>query len=81
MFYKEHIHSDDEVRLVVEGSGYFDIRDPRDDRWIRIEVTKHDLIILPAGAYHRFTLDSKVSIQKWNQSADPYTADHDYCRF
>ena len=56
----EHIHPDDETRLVVDGSGYFDIRDPTNDKWIRIEASKNDMIAIPAGLYHRFTLDEKV---------------------
>jgi 1,2-dihydroxy-3-keto-5-methylthiopentene dioxygenase len=63
MWYVEHIHPDDETRLVLDGSGYFDIRDPTNDKWIRIEASKNDMISIPPGLYHRFTLDEKNYIK------------------
>ena len=44
--------------------GFFDVKTPPpEEKWIRVFLTKGDLLVLPPGIYHRFTLDETNAIQ------------------
>lgn len=60
-FFGEHYHAHDEIRCVLEGSGYFDVRG-KGGEWIRIQVHRGDFITIPAGCIHRFTVDERKFI-------------------
>ena len=61
-FVDEHLHTDDEVRCVLEGEGIFDLRS-QDDRWMRVTVEPGDLLVVPANLHHRFLLTDRKHIR------------------
>lgn len=66
----EHLHTEDEVRFVLEGEGVFDIR-ADDERWMRVVVEPGDLIVVPARRYHRFELTESRTIRCLRLFKDP----------
>ncbi len=54
-FDKIHTHSDDEVRYILAGSGYFGFVEPDGGQFL-LEVTAGDYINVPANAEHWFEM-------------------------
>ena len=59
-FWDEHSHDDATVRYILDGSGYFDLRDVNDE-WVRMYVETGDFLEWPKGIEHRFTVTSDDS--------------------
>lgn len=74
-FRREHHHSEDEVRFVVDGHGIFAIRG-KSGRYFDVEVGPGDLINVPAGTRHWFTLaaDSRIKCIRLFQDPSGWAA-------
>jgi len=67
-----HAHTLEESRLVLEGQAYYDVEDPKTEKWIRIFLERGDFIVIPAGCLHRFTPDTTnyVKVKRFFQTKD-----------
>lgn len=70
-FDKEHLHTEDEVRFVVDGRGVFTIHS-EDDQVFDVEVHAGDLLVVPADTWHWFTLcdDRQIKCIRVFESTD-----------
>ncbi len=76
-FDKEHTHSEDEVRFILVGRGVFFLRlqDSGKDRVVSVEVHPGDLLRVPRGTTHWFTLceDRRIRAIRWFQDTSGWT--------
>ncbi|MEM7783403.1 MAG: cupin domain-containing protein [Planctomycetota bacterium] len=61
-FDKEHLHTEDEVRFTVKGSGVFHIN-PTEGPVFAVTVESGDLISVPKGTHHWFNLCTDKTIR------------------
>jgi 1,2-dihydroxy-3-keto-5-methylthiopentene dioxygenase len=61
-FDKEHLHTEDEVRFTVKGSGVFHIN-PDSGPVFAVTVESGDLLSVPKGTHHWFNLCSDKTIR------------------
>jgi 1,2-dihydroxy-3-keto-5-methylthiopentene dioxygenase len=70
-FEKEHTHSEDEVRFILAGRGVFFLRlgDHIKEKVVSVEVHSGDLLRVPRGTTHWFTLceDRRIRAIRWFQ--------------
>jgi 1,2-dihydroxy-3-keto-5-methylthiopentene dioxygenase len=76
-FDREHTHSEDEVRFILAGRGIFFLHADRsgEDRVLSVEVGPGDMIRVPRGTTHWFTLceDRRIRAIRWFQDTTGWT--------
>ena len=72
-FDKEHTHSEDEVRFILAGRGIFFLA--LDARIAAVEVHPGDMLRVPRGTRHWFTLcaDRRIRAIRWFQLTEGWT--------
>ncbi|RCN36487.1 ARD/ARD' family protein [Ancylostoma caninum] len=61
-YYEPTTKDQDVVSLIMDGSCYYDV-EPEEDEWIRIHLERGDLIVIPKGVSHRFTVTPQNYVQ------------------
>jgi 1,2-dihydroxy-3-keto-5-methylthiopentene dioxygenase len=76
-FDKEHTHSEDEVRFILDGRGIFFLAldGGRAEGIAAVEVYPGDLLRVPQGTRHWFTLcaDKRIRAIRWFQQTEGWT--------
>jgi len=72
-FDKEHTHDEDEVRFILAGRGIFFLH--LGDRVVSVEVGPGDMLRVPRGTTHWFTLceDRRIRAIRWFQDTTGWT--------
>jgi 1,2-dihydroxy-3-keto-5-methylthiopentene dioxygenase len=72
-FDKEHTHSEDEVRFILAGRGIFFLH--FNDKLVSVEVGPGDMLRVPCGTTHWFTLceDRRIRAIRWFQDTIGWT--------
>jgi 1,2-dihydroxy-3-keto-5-methylthiopentene dioxygenase len=72
-FDKEHTHDEDEVRFILSGRGIFFLA--LDERVASVEVGPGDMLRVPRGTKHWFTLceDRRIRAIRWFQDTAGWT--------
>jgi 1,2-dihydroxy-3-keto-5-methylthiopentene dioxygenase len=75
-FDKEHTHSEDEVRFILAGRGIFFLH--LHDKVASVEVGPGDMLRVPRGTTHWFTLceDRRIRAIRWFQDTAGWTPEY-----
>jgi len=75
-FDKEHTHSEDEVRFILAGRGIFFLH--LGDEVVSVEVGPGDMLRVPCGTTHWFTLceDRRIRTIRWFQDTTGWTPNY-----